>query len=251
MFTAKTVSFLRALKRHNDREWFRARKSEYEQHVRAPMIDVLARLTVDFRTFAPDLVSDPKVSLFRIYRDTRFSSDKSPFKTAVAAHFPSRRFARNQGAGLYFEIAPGWVWIGGGVYMPSTPDLQAIRSQIAATHPRLHRLVTAAPFKRAVGELTGERLTRVPNGYDKDHPAAHYLQFKQFIGGSEYQAAFASSPRFYSELLRVFKAVTPLVSFLNGALLAAATQAPVLVDVPPTRDKRRTSALPPVATPMW
>ena len=196
MFTRRTLSFLRSLKKNNDRDWFRARKSEYEQHVRAPMIDVLARLAVDFRTFAPDLVSDPKVSLFRIYRDTRFSSDKSPFKTAVAAHFPSRRFARNEGAGLYFEIAPGWVWIGGGMYMPSTSNLQAIRSQIAATHPRLHRLVTAAPFKKAVGELTGERLTRVPNGYDKDHPAAHYLQFKQFIGGSEYEAAFASEPAF-------------------------------------------------------
>ena len=215
------------------------------------MIEVLARLAEDFRTFAPDLISDPKVSLFRIYRDTRFSSDKSPLKTAVAAHFPSRRFARSEGAGLYFEVAPGWVWIGGGMYMPSTSDLQAIRSRIAATHPRLHRLVTASTFRKAVGELTGERLTRVPNGYVKEHPAAHYLQFKQFIGGCEYEAAFATSPRFYSELLRVFKAVTPLVGFLNHALLDAAVQAPVLVDAPPTRDRRRTPALPPAATPMW
>jgi uncharacterized protein (TIGR02453 family) len=251
MFTRKTLSFLRSLKRNNDRDWFRARKAEYEQHVRAPMIDVLARLAGDFRTFAPDLVSDPKVSIFRIYRDTRFSSDKSPLKTAVAAHFPSRRFARNDGAGLYFEVAPGWVWIGGGMYMPSTSDLQAIRSTIAATHPRLHRLVTSSTFKKAVGELAGERLTRVPRGYMKDHPAAHYLQFKQFIGGCEYEAAFATSPRFYSELLRVFKAVTPLVGFLNGALLEAATQAPVLVDAPPARDRRRTSVLPPASTPMW
>jgi uncharacterized protein (TIGR02453 family) len=211
----------------------------------------LARLAEDFRAFAPDLVSDPKVSLFRIYRDTRFSSDKSPLKTAVAAHFPSRRFARNEGAGLYFEVAPGWVWIGGGMYMPSASDLQAIRSRIAATHPRLHRLVTGSTFKKAVGELTGERLTRVPNGYVKDHPAAEYLQFKQFIGGCEYEAAFATSPRFYSELLRVFKAVTPLVGFLNHALLDAAPQPPVIVDAPPTRDRRRTTALPPAATPMW
>ncbi|HZM95514.1 MAG TPA: DUF2461 domain-containing protein [Vicinamibacterales bacterium] len=251
MFTKKTVSFLRALKRNNDREWFRERKEDYEQHVRGPMIEVLGRLSTDFNTFAPELIADPKVSLFRIYRDTRFSNDKTPLKTAIAAHFPSRHFARNQGAGLYFEVAPSWVWIGGGMYMPSTSDLQAIRHQIAATHPRLHRLVMAPAFKKTVGGLTGDRLSRVPNGYVKDHPAAHYLQFKQFIGGCEYEAAFATSPRFYSELLHVFKAVTPLVRFLNSAMLESATQPPVLADARPSRDRRRTASPPPVATPMW
>jgi uncharacterized protein (TIGR02453 family) len=215
------------------------------------MIDVLGRLAVDFDSFAPELISDPKLSLFRIYRDTRFSSNKAPLKTTVGAHFQSRAFARYQGAGLYFEIAPGWVWIGGGMYMPSTSDLQAIRNQIATTHPRLHRLVTAPAFKKTVGELTGERLTRVPNGYLKDHPAAHYLQFKQFIGGAEYEAAFATSRRFYSELLRVFKAVMPLVRFLNGAILDATTPAPLLVDEPLPRDRRRTASLPQAAAPMW
>ena len=251
MFTAKSISFLRSLKRNNDREWFRARKDDYERHVRGPMIEVLGRLATDFQAFAQELISDPKVSLFRIYRDTRFSSDKTPLKTAVSAHFPSRQFARNLGAGLYFEIAPTWVWIGGGMYMPSTSDLQAIRHQIATTHPKLHRLVTAPRFRNAVGELSGDRLTRVPNGYQKDHPAAHYLQFKQFIGGCEYAAAFATSRRFYAELLRVFKAVTPLVRFLNGALLEAATPAPLLVDELPPRDRRRIASPPPVATPMW
>jgi uncharacterized protein (TIGR02453 family) len=251
MFTTKSLSFLRALKRNNNREWFRERKADYERHVRGPMIDVVARLSTDFRAFAPELIADPKVSLFRIYRDTRFSSDKTPLKTAIAAHFPSRHFARNEGAGLYFEVAPAWVWIGGGMYMPSTSDLQAIRNQIAATHPRLHRLVTSPSFKKTVGELTGDRLTRVPNGYPKDHPAAHYLQFKQFIGGCEYDAAFATSPRFYSELRRVFKAVTPLVRFLNTAMLEAITQPPVIVDELPSRDRKRTSSPPLAATPMW
>jgi uncharacterized protein (TIGR02453 family) len=251
MFTRNTVSFLRALKRNNDREWFRAHKEDYERHVRGPMMEVLDRLAVDFGSFAPELVSDPKVSLFRIYRDTRFSGDKSPFKTAVAAHFPSRHFARNQGAGLYFEVAPGWVWIGGGMYMPTSSDLQAIRNQIATTHPRLYRLVSSSTFVRTVGELTGERLMRVPNGYAKDHPAAHYLQFKQFIGGREYEASFATSPRFYSELLRVFKAVTPLVRFLNRAMLEAVTPAPVIVDAAPPRDRQRTASLQQATTPMW
>ena len=241
-FTPKTLAFLRALKRNNDREWFRARKGDHERHVRQPMIEVIERLAVDFRGFAPELVADPKVSLFRVYRDTRFSGDTAPLKTTAGARFPARGLGRGQGAGLYFEVAPDWVWIGGGFYMPSTPDLQAIRQEIAATHPRLHRIVTAPAFTRAVGELFGERLSRVPRGYRKDEPAAHYLQFKQFLAGVEYEASFATSPRFYGELLKVFTAVTPLVRFINRPLRERRERAPVLVVGPghtPPQTRRR------------
>jgi uncharacterized protein (TIGR02453 family) len=218
-FTRKTLGFLRALKRHNDREWFRSRKDQYDAHVRGPMIELLARLAVDFRTFAPELIADPRVSLYRIYRDTRFSDDKRPLKTHIAAHFPAKGFARNEGAGLYLEIAPGWVWIGGGLYMPASADLRAIRARIASRHRQLHRLVTAPVFRRAVGRLEGERLSRVPLGYPQDHPAAEYLRFKQFLAGCEYHAEFACDRRFYREILAVFRAVAPLVRFLNLPLL--------------------------------
>jgi uncharacterized protein (TIGR02453 family) len=249
MFSPKTLSFLRALKRNNRREWFQPRKDDYEQHVRAPMVALLERLAVDMRTFAPELIADPKVSLFRVYRDTRFSSDKTPYKTHVAARFPLRGVPRGEGAGLYFEIAPGWVWMGGGMYMPTTADLHDIRAQIAATHPRgLHSVVTAPTFKRAVGELTGDRLTRVPLGYAKDHPAAHYLQF---LGSCEYEPSLATSRRFYPELLKVFKAVVPLVRFLNRAIEPRLTQAPLLVSEEPPRSPRQTAAHRPVPEPMW
>jgi uncharacterized protein (TIGR02453 family) len=218
-FTRKTLAFLRALKRNNDREWFRARKPEYEQHVRGPMVALLERLARDLPAFAPDLVCDPRVSLFRIYRDTRFSSDKRPLKTNVAAHFPSRRFPKGEGAGLYMEVTPQWIWIGGGIYMPSSPELNAIRATIADDHRKFRRVVTAPTFRRAVGDLTGEQLTRVPRGYLKDHPAADYLRHKQFIGGREYPADFAISPRFYPQLLMVFRGIAPLVGFLNNAIL--------------------------------
>jgi uncharacterized protein (TIGR02453 family) len=195
-FTRKTLGFLRALKRNNDREWFRGRKDDYERHVRGPMVELLAKLAVDFQQFAPELVAEPRVSLYRIYRDTRFSADKSPLKTHAAAHFPSRAFPKGQGAGLYMEIAPAGVWIGGGIYMPSSADLRLIREHIAVHHRRLHRAVTAAPFRRAVGELGGERLTRVPRGYPTDHTAAHYLRYKQFLAGREYPEYLAVSDRF-------------------------------------------------------
>ena len=217
-FTRKTLAFLRALKRNNDREWFKARKVEYDTHVRGPMVEMLARLAADFPRFAPELISDPRVSLYRIYRDTRFSEDKSPLKTHVAAHFPSKGFARGEGAGLYFEVTPTWVWIGGGLYMPSTSDLQRIREHIATNHRRLHRIVTGPTFRRAVGTLEGERLTRVPRGYATDHPAAEYLKFRQFLAGRELKAEFATSARFYPQLLSTFRAIVPLVRFLNEPL---------------------------------
>jgi uncharacterized protein (TIGR02453 family) len=252
MFTPKTLSFLRALKRNNRREWFQPRKEEYETHVRAPMVALLERLARDLPAFAPELIADPRISLFRVYRDTRFSSDKTPYKTHVAARFPLRGVPRGEGAGLYFEIAPGWVWIGGGMYMPTTADLHDIRAQIAATHPRgLHTIATAPAFTRAVGELHGDRLTRVPLGYRKDHPAAHYLQFKQFLGSCEYEASLATSPRFYPRLLTVFKSVAPLVQFLNAAIEPRLTRAPLLVSEQPPRNPRQTAAPRPGPEPMW
>jgi uncharacterized protein (TIGR02453 family) len=227
-FTRKTVAFLRALKRHNDRDWFRSRKDQYDAHVRGPMIQLLSRLADDFRAFAPELIADPRVSLYRIYRDTRFSDDKRPLKTHIAAHFPAKGFARSEGAGLYLEIAPAWVWIGGGLYMPSSTDLHAIRAHIATRHRRLHRIVTAPPFRRTVARLEGERLSRAPVGYPKDHPGVDYLRFKQFLAGCEYPAEFAYDRRFYREVLSVFRAVAPLVRFLNAPLLAYRASTPAL-----------------------
>jgi uncharacterized protein (TIGR02453 family) len=219
LFTRKTVAFLRSLKRNNDREWFKARKDDYESHVRGPMVALLGRLAEDFRSFAPEFVADPKVSLYRIYRDTRFSEDKTPLKTHAAAHFPNRTL-RKQGGGLYFEVAPTWVWIGGGIYMPETHELAAIRSHIDAHHRKLRKVVESKKFVATVGELHGEQLTRVPRGYPKDHPAAHYLRFRQFLAGREFPAEFAYDRRFYPELLKVFREVAPLVRFLNEPLLA-------------------------------
>ena len=129
-FTRKTLTFLRALKRNNDREWFRAHRDDYEIHVKAPMVLVIERLGREFRAFAPDLMADPKRSLYRIWRDTRFSADKRPLKTNAAAVFPHRRGNRHTSAGLYFEISEGWVWAGGGVYMPEPPALHRIRATI-------------------------------------------------------------------------------------------------------------------------
>jgi uncharacterized protein (TIGR02453 family) len=217
-FPAETLRFLRALKRNNRREWFNAHRDDYEAYVRQPMTAIVERLAVDLRTFAPELVASPKVSMYRIYRDTRFSEDKKPYKTHVAAVFPTRGLNKHEGAGTYFHVSGDEVWIGGGMYSPQPPQLFAVREHIAGHVKQLRAIVESSGFRRHVGELGGDTLSRVPRGFAKDHPAADYLMHKQFVAGAEFPAAFASSPAFYKTLLTVFRQVVPLARFLNAPL---------------------------------
>ena len=217
-FSAKSLAFLRALRRNNDREWFKARKDRYEHVLREPMIALIERLADDFRAFAPDLVATPRASLYRIYRDTRFSEDKTPLKTHISAVFPCRGLQKHQGAGLYLEVDPRWVWVGGGMYAPDTSQLQAVREHIFANVRRLRAIVESPSFRKTVGRLEGEQLQRVPRGFPKDHQAADYLRFRQFLAGCEFPASFATSRQFYPGVLKVFRHVAPLTAFLNEPL---------------------------------
>ena len=225
LFTPKTLAFLRALKRNNSREWFHSRRDDYEAHLRGPMVAIVERLGEDFRKVAPEFSADPKTSIFRQWRDTRFSENKTPLKTNVAATFPNRTLGRMNGAGLYFEVAPTWVWIGGGIYAPDPQQLQAIRHHLCDRHAEFGRILRAPAFKK-LGGLKGDRLSRIPRGFDKDHPAADLLQQKQFLGAREEAAEFATSPRFYKELLATFAALVPLCRFLNEPLIARASKDP-------------------------
>jgi len=217
-FSADTLKFLRALKRNNRRDWFNAHREQYERCVRQPMTAMVERLADDFRAFAPELVAAPKVSLYRIYRDTRFSDNKLPYKTHVAAVFPTRGLEKHEGAGLYFHVSPTEVWIGGGMYSPQPPQLYAVRAHIAANISRLRAIVESPAFRRSI-TLEGEKLTRVPRGFPKDHEAADYLRFKQFVAGAELPADAAIGPQFYATLVRIFRQVLPLSRFLNEPLV--------------------------------
>jgi uncharacterized protein (TIGR02453 family) len=218
-FTPETLTFLRALARNNDREWFRAHKDEYEQSVRGPMIAVIERLATEFREFAPELVASPSQSLFRIYRDTRFSADKSPLKTHVAAVFPHRELGRLNGASLYMQVDAKTLLVAGGVYAPATRDLHAIRAHVAANFSRFKSIVQAPAFRRTTGGLRGDRSARTPRGFTVPEDVAEYLRFKQYLVWVEVPAALATSPRFFPTVVRFFRAAQPLVSFLNEPLL--------------------------------
>lgn len=218
-FPPEALRFLRGLKRNNRREWFEKRRDVYETRVRQPMLECIAQLAADFRGFAPELVASPKTSMYRIYRDIRFSANKAPYKTHVAAVFPTRGLPKHEGAGLYFHVGVDEVWVGGGMYAPKTPQLQAVREHIAENPRRLKAIVESPGFRRTVGRLEGERLVRVPRGFPATHEAAEYLKFRQFLAGREWPPEFAASPRFYLALIDVFRQVAPLVRFLNQPLL--------------------------------
>ena len=241
LFTPKTLSFLRALKRNNDRAWFAAHREEYERDVRQPLLEFVDLMASELPAIAPDLEASPKASLFRIHRDTRFSPDKRPFKTQVGILFPHRDLHRNQSACLYVEIGPDGCMIFGGIYRPDRPELLAIREHVARSHARLTKRLQAPAFKRVVGAIEGEPLRRVPAGYPPDHPAAEYLKFRHFLLGKEYPAAFASDPRFLPEMLKLFRHMAPVVSYLNEPLVAAQRSLDPLQSQPERRGPKRVS----------
>ncbi len=224
-FSDATITFLRALRRHNDREWFRAHKDAYERDVRRPMVAVIDRLAIDFQRFARELMAAEKVSLYRPYRDTRFSPDKRPLKTFVSAVFPCRGLAKHEGAGLYLEVNCERVLVAGGLYAPQPNHLQRLREHLAEHHHQFRAIVESPSFTRAFGSLSGDRLTRVPRGFAGDHPAGQFLKHRQFLAGREYEASFCASPRFYATVVRLFEVMAPFVRFLNEPLLATAPQA--------------------------
>ena len=172
-FTKDTLKFLRALKRNNDREWFRSRKDDYERHVRAPMIAVIEQLARDFQRFAPELVASPKASLYRIYRDTRFSEDKTPLKTNAAAVFPMEGpRAGMKAPGCTSKSRRAGCGSAAGCTRRSRPHLVKVREHIVDTWPEIRKITKSKAFVSRVGTLHGDRLTRVPRGFPADHPAA-------------------------------------------------------------------------------
>jgi uncharacterized protein (TIGR02453 family) len=212
-FPKEGLDFLRGLKRNNRRPWFQKRKDDYEQYVKAPMVEFVMALAHDL---PPEYVADPAKSIFRIYRDVRFSKDKSPYKTHAAAHFPPRGKPRGLGAGLYFHISPDEVWIGGGYYAPTPQEALAVRTRIAERPRALENIVGSPEFRKRFGKLEGAKLTRVPRGFLSDHPAAEWLKHKQWIAGAELKPEAATGPKFYDTLLAHFRAALPLLQFLNS-----------------------------------
>jgi len=167
LFSTATLTFLRSLKRHNNRPWFEAHRAEYEAAVKQPMHALIEEMDVRLARLAPEIVGDPKRSMFRIYRDIRFSADKSPYKTHASCWFYHRdgsravgREAAGGGAGFYFQIAPGDSFLGGGMWMPPREALLQLREAIAEHPARFAKLATDRRLGRRFGGLSEEAVLR-------------------------------------------------------------------------------------------
>jgi uncharacterized protein (TIGR02453 family) len=218
-FPVEGINFLKRLKRNNNRPWFEKHREEYELRVKLPMQSLIAALQPHFLKFAPEFDINPKKSLFRIYRDVRFSHDKTPYKTHVAAHFVLRGKPKGvEGSGYYLHIEPGQVFLGGGIYMPDTDQLKNIRRAIDANADQFLSILRSKKFVSTFKQLKGEKLTRVPKGYDADHPMAEWLKQKQFFVWVEWPEARCKGENLVKEVVSVFETATPLVRFLNEAM---------------------------------
>ncbi len=217
-FPPETLPFLRDLKANNNRDWFQPRKPLYEEKVKAPMVELVLALGEELRDFGTELVTAPDKAIYRIYRDVRFSKDKSPYKTHVAAVFSARGLDKHAGAGLYFHVSPDELLVGGGIYRPGSRELLAIRQRIATDHEALRAICKDRTFRRFFGQITGERLKRIPKGFAPDHPAADLLVYKQFLAAGQLDPAITETPKLFQELVKRFRAIEPLIVFLNSAL---------------------------------
>lgn len=217
MFPPEALTFFRNLARNNNREWFQPRKEIFDAKVKTPMIELVERINGELMKFAPEYVNDPKKAVYRIYRDTRFSADKTPYKTHLAAIFPRRGSeSKHAGPGLFFAVSHKSIEVAGGVYMPAPEDLLKIRTWIAENHVSF-RKITRGPQK-SMGPLRGGSLTRVPKGFDASHPAADLIKMKQWYYGAELDSKLAVTPKLLVELIKRFKAMMPVMEELAKPL---------------------------------
>jgi uncharacterized protein (TIGR02453 family) len=225
-FRPEAIQFLVELAQNNSREWFQPRKGEYERLLKEPMEQLCVALEEQFRTRGIPLHADPARSPFRIYRDVRFSKDKSPYKTAVAASFgwagdgadrSGRSHAENvHASGGYFHLQPGEIYAGGGVWHPDGSWLTSFRQRIVANLDGFRAIVDTPAFVEAFGSVgdDGESLKRVPPGYPADHPAADLLRKKNVTFGRRLSDAEAMSASLPTVLADAFEVATPLLRYL-------------------------------------
>jgi len=224
-FPAEAMTFFRGLERNNRREWFQPRKQMYEEKVKAPMVALVTALDEAMMAFAPDYVTDADRAIYRIYRDTRFSADKTPYKTHIAASFARRGLAKHGAAGLYFSISLKEIEVGGGIYMPPPETLLAVRTHVAARHEELRRIAGASAAKRLFGAMQGEQLSRVPKGFCAEDPAADLLRYKQYLLFTTLDVALATTPKLLPTLEKHFRAMIPFLEFLNAPLVGKRPEA--------------------------
>jgi uncharacterized protein (TIGR02453 family) len=218
-FTSEALKFLRGLARNNDREWFNARKSIYENELKAPMLALIEQINEAMFAFAPEHVRPPNKVMLRIYRDTRFSADKSPYKKQIAAWWARSGMEKTSGAGFYFHLSAKEIHIAAGIYMPTPDQLLAIRRKLLEDYEQFRALLANSRLKSKMEEIDGLALTRAPRGFPADSPAKDLICQRQWGVSAVLLADRATLPTFAADITSRFALATPVVDFLNAALV--------------------------------
>ena len=218
-FRPEAIQFLADLAENNDRAWFQPRKAEYERLLKEPLEALCVALSERFEARGVPLSADPSRSPFRIYRDVRFSKDKSPYKTSASAAFrwkeSGAELSHQEGdPGGYFHLAPGEAFVGGGMWHPPTAKLAAFRQRVLNDPASVRSVLDEPAFARTFGAVSGESLKRVPTGLPADHPEAILLKLKDMTFSHRLADDDVMSPRLPDVLVESFEVAVPVMRFL-------------------------------------
>ncbi|MDR3725313.1 MAG: DUF2461 domain-containing protein [Terracidiphilus sp.] len=227
-FRPEALKFLRALGRHNDRAWFQPRKPEFDAELKEPMLALVRKVTEAMLDFAPDYVRPAEKSLFRIYRDTRFSNDKTPYKTHIAAWWPRHGCEKTSGAGYYFHVEAKEVIIAAGAWMPEKDQLAKIRYWLLDHHKEFRSLLKKPALQKVFSEFEGNPLVRAPKGFDPEHPAMDLVKCRQWGLSVSLEPEVALDPKLAATVIRYFKLAAPVVDALNEPIVAGMPKKKVL-----------------------
>lgn len=217
MLEASTLDFLKELKENNNRDWFTAHKKEY-QKAKSNMDEFVAELLKGIATFDPAIAElEPKHCVFRIYRDVRFSKDKSPYKTNMGGYM-CKGGKKSPYGGYYLHIEPGGCFLAGGMYMPPNDILAKVRQEVDYNTDEFKSILNNKSFAKTFGELQGEKLKTAPKNYDKDHPEIELLKHKSFIVMHAVADKKVTGKDFLEYCVETFKELKPFLDFLNRSL---------------------------------
>lgn len=214
MIGPELFDFLRELEQNNDRDWFKAQKKRYEAEVVDPVTDFIVNMAPRVAAISPHITVDPRPnggSRFRIYRDTRFSKDKSPYKTHVGCQFRHAAGKDAHAPGFYLHLGPGEVFFGGGIWGPQGEALRNIRQRIVDKSTRWEEAVEGL-------DLRGDQLVRAPKGFDPEHSLIDDLRRKSFFSFQDADEKLATSAKFEDAVEAQFEKVAPLMGFVADAL---------------------------------
>lgn len=217
-FRDEALRFLRGLRRNNRREWFEPRRPIFEREVKAPMLALIESVCAAMPEYAPHHIRPANRIMLRIYRDIRFSADKSPYKQHVAAWWGRAGMPKTSGAGYYFHLSGTELILAAGLYMPPKDQLLAVRRHLLDHHQEFQSLIEDRRLRRSFGLHDPNALTRDPKGFPADHPAAEFIRWRQWGVTTSLPAEAALEHTLPRTVNTHFALAAPLVDFLNCAL---------------------------------